>query len=969
MTEQPTRTTLAIEPSMSVDEFAAKWRNAALRERANSQTHFNDLCAVLDVATPVEEDPSGESYTFEKHVDLPGGGSGDADVWKRGHFGWEYKSGGKSLGDAYKQLLGYREGLENPPLLVVCDMNRFEIHTNFTNTEPRVIEFTLKHLEENPTHYVRLLREVFLDPEALHPNRDPRYITETAAAKFGEVAEALRDLDHDPNAVARFLNRLVFCFFAESMGLFRNDDNLTHRPVTITLDFLRGRVERSKAQLSAIFDAMSRQEITDFGPYPTPWFNGGLFDSSAAEETFSLTGDLVDILLETAELDWSRIEPAIFGTLFERGLDPSRRSQLGAHYTDPDNIMRVVEPVVLRPLRREFDDLRSALDADAARVEEPRARYDTNGTLEMNEAAPDSPEGRIRAFHDRLAAVRVLDPACGSGNFLYVAMRELKQLEDELIRWADSAFAIKTLHRRIGPANMLGIDIDQFAVDLTRLSLWIGDIQWTLQHSLRRLPEPILDQIEQIECRDAILAEDEAGNPIPADWPKAEFIVGNPPFLGAKKMRGELSGSYIKQLRQAWADALDGRVDLCVYWHEAARRAISAGKTACAGLLATQNIRGSFSRPVLQRIVDSGAILSAYANEGWVNEGAAIRIAIVVQDDGSGSDRTLDGEPVSAINADLTSGSDLTLARPLDENSGYAFVGVQRTGPFDISPSLAERMLAESTNPNGRPNSDVVFPFFNGRDLAQQPRNQHIIDFGAMSLEEAADYHSPYQHVKDHVMPGRLKSDDARLRDYWWQFQSRNPALRAAIASLPRWIATPLSSKHRFYVWIDGPSIPDISAVAIARDDDYTFGVLHSHIHEVWALAQSSWLGVGNDPRYTHGSTFNTFPFPWPLNSAANDLTQDQHAHRERISAAAVSLDVARSQYLTPHDAPPELVQEQTMTDLYNDTKDNPRPDWLVRRHQEIDEAVSAAYGWPADLSDDEILSRLLALNLERAGG
>ena len=963
MAAQPTQTT------MSIDAFVEKWRRVSAGETQAAQSHFNDLCDVLGVPKPLDADPEGVEYAFEKGVKRPDGSTGQADVRKAGCFGWEYKGKRKNLTAAYEQLLGYREGLGNPPLLVVCDMNRFEIHTNFTNTEPRVIEFTLKHLEENPTHYIRLLREVFLDPEALHPDRDPRYITETAAAKFGEVAEALRDLDHDPNAVARFLNRLVFCFFAESMGLFRNDDNLTHRPVTITLDFLRGRVERSKAQLSAVFNAMSRQEITDFGPFPTPWFNGGLFDSSAAEETFPLTGDLVDILLETAELDWSRIEPAIFGTLFERGLDPSRRSQLGAHYTDPDNIMRVVEPVVLRPLRREFEELRGALDADAARVEEPRARYDTNGTLEMNEAAPDSAEGRIRAFHDRLAQVRVLDPACGSGNFLYVAMRELKQLEDELIGWADSAFAIKTLHRRIGPANMLGIDIDQFAVDLTRLSLWIGDIQWTLQHSLRRLAEPILDQIEQIECRDAILAEDEEGNPVPAEWPKAEFVVGNPPFLGAKKMRGELSDSYIKQLRQAWADALDGRVDLCVYWHEAARRAISAGKTARAGLLATQNIRGSFSRPVLQRIVDSGAILSAYANEGWVNEGAAIRIAIVVQDDGSGSDRTLDGDPVSAINADLTSGPNLTLARPLDENSGYAFVGVQRTGPFDISASLAERMLAESTNPNGRPNSDVIFPFFNGRDLAQQPRGQHIIDFGEMPLAEAVDYHSPYQHVKDHVMPSRLKSDDARLRDYWWQFQSRNPTLRTAIAALPRWIATPLSSKHRFYVWIDGSSIPDISAVAIARDDDYTFGVLHSRIHEVWALAQSSWLGVGNDPRYTHGSTFNTFPFPWPLNSAAGDLTQDQRAHHERISAAAVSLDVARSQYLTPHDAPAELVQEQTMTDLYNDTEDNPRPDWLINRHREIDEAVFAAYGWSVDLSDDEVLGRLLALNLERAGG
>ena len=964
MTAQPTRTTMTIEPSMSVDEFAAKWRNAALRERANSQTHFNDLCAVLDVATPVEEDPSGESYTFEKHVDLPGGGSGDADVWKRGHFGWEYKSGGKSLGDAYKQLLGYREGLENPPLLVVCDMNRFEIHTNFTNTEPRVIEFTLKHLEENPTHYIRLLREVFLDPEALHPNRDPRYITETAAAKFGEVAEALRDLDHDPNAVARFLNRLVFCFFAESMGLFRNDDNLTHRPVTITLDFLRGRVERSKAQLSAIFDAMSRQEITDFGPYPTPWFNGGLFDSSAAEETFSLTGDLVDILLETAELDWSRIEPAIFGTLFERGLDPSRRSQLGAHYTDPDNIMRVVEPVVLRPLRREFDELRSALDADAARVEEPRARYDTNGTLEMNEAAPDSPEGRIRAFHDRLAAVRVLDPACGSGNFLYVAMRELKQLEDELIRWADSAFAIKTLHRRIGPANMLGIDIDQFAVDLTRLSLWIGDIQWTLQHSLRRLPEPILDQIEQIECRDAILSEDEDGNPIPAEWPEAEFIVGNPPFLGGKLMLEELGDGYVADLRGAWADAISGHSDLCAYWHELARREIDRGNAVRAGLLATSSITGRETRGVLESVCASGSIFSAYRDEEWVNDGAAVRIAIVCQDDGSEPERQLDGEAVDSINANLTSGLNLLSAAQLLENAGIGFHGTKRNGAFDISPDDAERMLAAPLNVNGQPNSDVIFPFVIARDLAQRPRGHYVIDFGQdRSEKDSAAYEHPFEHIKEHVYSVRQNNRTTRLKTQWWLYEAWRPRMRNAIASLSRYITTPVTSKHQFYVWLATDVVPDATLNVIARDDDCTFGLLHSRAHELWMLAQSTRLADGPSRRYILASCFNTFPFPWPLNTPDDTLTEAQLAHRDAIAVAAVSLNDQREAWLNPPNADPDELRQRTMTNLYN----NP-PAWLQIAHQEIDEAVSAAYGWPADLSDDEILSRLLALNLERAG-
>ena len=533
------------EPTMTVDEFVAKWRNVSAGETQAAQSHFNDLCAVLGVENPIEADPEGVSYAFEKGVKRPDGSMGQADVRKQGCFGWEYKGKNKDLTAAYEQLLGYREGLGNPPLLVVCDMNRFEVHTNFTNTEPRVISFTLKDMGDNPTYYVNLLRDVFRNPEALHPNRDPRYITETAAAKFGEVAQALRDLDHDPNMVARFLNRLIFCFFAESIRLFRSDDRTSHEPITLTLTFLRLDPSRSRKQLSAVFEALSRQDIPDFGPYPTPWFNGGLFDGSAAKETFGLTADLVNILLETAELDWSRIEPAIFGTLFERGLDPNRRSQLGAHYTDPDNIMRVVEPVVLRPLRREFAELREALDVESGVSEGSPPAYGGNGKLSLDEPDPDSPEGRIRKFHDRLANVRVLDPACGSGNFLYVAMRELKQLEQDLISYANQAFNIHGMKRRVGPGNVLGIDVDQYAVDLTRLSLWIGDIQWTLQQSLQRMPEPILGQIDQIECRDAILDEDEDGNPVPARWPEAEFIVGNPPFLGSKRMRNALPQEYV----------------------------------------------------------------------------------------------------------------------------------------------------------------------------------------------------------------------------------------------------------------------------------------------------------------------------------------------------------------------------------------------------------------------------------------
>ena len=955
---------MVLNRTMSVEAFVEKWRQVSARETQASQSHFNDLCEVIGVPKPLDADHEGVDYAFEKAVRRPGRAPGKADVWKRDCFGWEYKGKRKNLDAAYQQLLGYREGLGNPPLLIVSDMNRIEIHTNFTNTEPRVIAFDLNDFRNNPFHFSKILLDVFRDPEALHPNRDPRYITETAAVKFGEVAQALRDLEHDPNQVARFLNRLIFCLFAESMQLFQNDTRMPHRPLTVALQNLNRQPERARERFAALFEAMARRDVYDYGPFPIPWFNGGLFDESAPQETFPLTGDLVNILLETAELDWSRIDPAIFGTLFERGLDPNRRSQLGAHYTDPDNIMRVVEPVVVRPLRREFEALRAELEPARRRVEESPAPYDSNGALEMDAPPPDSPPGRIRAFHDRLANVRVLDPACGSGNFLYVAMRELKQIEQELIVWAHDEFKINTLHRRIGPANMLGIDIDQFAVDLTRMSLWIGDIQWALQQGYQHLPSPILSQIDQIECRDAILAEDAEGNPLPAEWPAAEFIIGNPPFLGGKLIRNALGDDKRECLREVWHPLISGNSDLCTYWHEQARRQIADGKARRAGLLATTSITQQVSLPVLERIAESGAIFSAWRNEPWAPDGASVRIAIVAQDDGTESELTLDGEPVDQINPDLTLGAYLAGAQQLNENAAYSYRGGVRAGPFDVPYDEGTRMLNAPPNVNGRPNSDVVFPLLIGRDLAQRWSERFVIDFGEeRSMAEAARYELPFEHVKAEVKPWRKDNPNPEHPEEWWQHFVPQRKMRNAIAPLPRWIATPETSAHRFFSWITNNSVPDVSVVVILRSDDFAFGVLESKAHSLWSLAQASRMATSDNPRYMPTRTFNTFPFPWPLDTPDDALSNSQREQRKAISEAAASLNKQREAWLNPPNLDPDELRQHTMTNLYNDP-----PTWLQLAHQEVNEAVSAAYGWPADLSDDEILARLLALNLERAG-
>ncbi len=950
-------------PTMTVEDFVTKWRSVSAGETQAAQSHFIDLCAVLGVENPIEADPEGITYAFEKGVKRPDGSTGQADVRKQHCFGWEYKGKNKDLTAAYRQLLGYREGLGNPPLLVVCDMNHFEIHTNFTYTDARVISFDLTDLSKNPTHFLNILRDVFQNPDGLHPNNDPRYITETAADKFGEVAKALRDLDYDSAIVARFLNRIIFCMFAESIGLFRNRRGGKQEPIHDIFDNLAYSSEDANEVFSQLFDAMASQSKRTFGAYHIRWFNGGLFDeATAATETLPLTEDLAQILLETSELNWSRINPAIFGTLLERGLDPKSRTPLGAYYTDPDNIMRVIEPVVLKPLRAEFAALKKELASDSAAGESP-GNYPVNGHLDLeDDPPPGTAKARIRAFHKRLSDVRVLDPACGSGNFLYTALHALKDLEQEFIEWAVTVDP-SSRQRRVGPHNLLGIDKNEFAVDLTRMSLWIGHLQWNHERRLDHTREPILGKIEQIECRDAILSSDDEGNPVPAEWPEADFIVGNPPFLGSKEMR-ELNQQEVEQIRIAFSDELDGRVDLCVYWHELARRQIVAGKHRRAGLLSTESIRRSYSRRVLERIADTGAIFFAYSNEPWTNDGAAVRISIVGQDDGSATERVLDGRIVDLIHPDLTAGPRVIEASELLENGGVAFVGGQRTGKFDLPFEDAELMLDEPANPNGRPNSDVVFPFIAGADLTGRPSGRHVIDFGSdLSRQEAALYESPYEYAKEHVLPTRESHPTNRLRENWWRHESTARRLIEATKPLSRWLATSLTSKYRNFVWLHGQVRIDKSVVGIATEDDYAFGVLHSRLHETWALALGSRLGVGNDPRYTHTLCFNTFPFPWPLNTSDADLNDAQRAHRAAIAAAAKTLDERREAWLNPAGVNPVLLQDRTMTGLYNR-----RPAWLDDAHEALDDAVFSAYGWRTDMSDEDILTALLKLNRERAG-
>lgn len=542
----------------------------------------------------------------------------------------------------------------------------------------------------------------------------------------------------------------------------------------------------------------------------------------------------------------------------------------------------------------------------------------------------------------------MLDPACGSGNFLYLALQALKDLEREAILWGSLTMQTPMQFPQVGPQAVLGIELNPYAAELARVVIWIGEIQWMLSNGFAYLRDPILRPLQSIECRDAVLDLSDLENPREPEWSEATVIIGNPPFLGDKLMRGELGDEYVDSLRCLYDTRVPGGADFVTYWHEKARAMIEAGKVERVGLLATQGIRGGANRRVLERIKESGNLFLAWSDEPWVVEGAAVHVSFVGYDDGTEGTRHLDGRPVPAINANLTAGI-LTRVVQLRENLGIAFIGDQKAGPFDISPETAEETLV-MRNPDGRSNAYVVRPWVNGLDITRRPRGLRIIDFGTdMSMEEAALYEAPFEYVRREVMPARLQNRRKSYVDRWWLHGEARPGMRRALSGLGRFIATTRHAKHRIFLWLSAGTVADSALIVFARDDDYFFGVLHSSVHELWALGLGTQLETR--PRYTPTTTFETFPFPDPVDAV-----------RAEIAEAAKRLDELRNGWLNPPGMTDAELAKRTLTNLYN-----ARPTWLALAHEQLDRAVYAAYGWPYPLEADEVLARLLELNLSRA--
>lgn len=961
---------------MTPQQFIEKWQTVELGERAAAQEHFRDLCVLLEEPTPVEADPKGEWYAFERGAKKTGGGDGWADVWKRGHFGWEYKKKGRDLDQALRQLQQYALALENPPLLVVCDMDVIRLHTNWTNTASHVYTIELTDLLDGAVR--QKLKWLFTDPDQLKPGLTRQNLTEVAARKFAELAKELRIQGHNPETVAHFVNRLVFCMFAEDVNLLPNE--MFKR----MLEASARRPDSFLELATKLFAAMRQGGLVGFEK--VEWFNGGLFDS---DDALPLNKGQIRLVLDAAQMDWSDIDPSIFGTLFERGLDPDKRSQLGAHYTDSDKIMMILEPVIVRPLAAEWSQSVSKIEIELAKAEQARRRtpMTQSEARKVYAAARRAEEQALRRanrlyeeFRERLLNFRVLDPACGSGNFLYLALSALKDLEHRAGLEVE-ALGLLRQAPAVGPEGVQGIEINPYAAELARVSIWIGEIQWMRRNGFDVSRNPILKPLDTIECRDAIINADgsEPG------WPKANVIVGNPPFLGGKRLRDVLGDEYVDALFTRYRDRVPAEADLVCYWVAKAGELAATKAVERFGLVTTNSIRGGANRTILQHIAEAGTIFDAWSDEPWVIDGAAVRVSMIsVSAPGGSHSVHLNGCPAARINTDLTSGFyDLTKAQRLAENSDVAFMGDTKGGAFDVRGNKAREWLKLPSNPNGRPNSDVLRPWINGKDVTRRPADKWIIDFGwTIDEGQSAHFEAPYQYAIEKIKPGRMKGQERGYSKRWWVHERPRPEMWKALSKVRRYICTPRVSSYRVFRWFPTIVVPDSATIAFAREDDTTFGILHSRFHEAWSLRLGT--SLEDRPRYTPSTTFETFPFPGGMTP---NIPASDHANNPRsiaIANSARTLNELRENWLNPpewiirvtevvpgypdrllpkDEEAAKALKKRTLTNLYNE-----RPAWLANAHAALDAAVAAAYGWPADIGVDEALQELLTLNLKRSG-
>jgi len=1006
-------------PVDPVESFIARWQAAGGSERANYQLFITELCELLGLPKPepAVAEAGDNTYVFERRVNFRHGdgssSNGYIDCYRRACFILEAKqtrlaeAAGKVFDDALLRARGQAENYARalpaeegrPPFLIVVDVgNVIELYAEFTRSGATYVPFP-----DPRSHRIRLadlrdpalrarLAAVWLDPLALDPTRHSARVTRQIAAHLAELAKSLEGSGHAPESVAGFLTRCLFSMFAEDVGL------IPKASFTELLQSFADDTAQFVPLVGALWQEMDTGGFSVVLRKTLPRFNGKLFKSP---QVLPLSRAQIALLLEASKANWTEVEPAIFGTLLERALDPRERHALGAHYTPRAYVDRLVQPTVIEPLRRAWSYVQGAAVLLATEGKQKEA---------INE---------LRAFHHRLCSLRVLDPACGSGNFLYVALEHLKRLEGEVLNQLHDIGHGQTLLEAEGltvdPHQFLGLEINPRAAAIAELVLWIGYLQWHFRTQGSGLPpSPILKDFRNIECRDAVLAHDgmdyvtdERGipvtrwdgrtmkthpvtgeqvpdeaarvpleryrNPRPADWPAADVVVGNPPFIGASTMRQALGDGYVEALRGAWK-AVPESADFVMFWWHRAAQLVAQGRLSRFGFITTNSLRQTFNRRVVQAALDDGLHLAfAVPDHPWVDsaDGAAVRIAMTVAAPGSGEGRRLDvtaeregkgeglevelTESSGAIHADLKVGADVTAAKALRANGGISSPGFKLHGAgFIVTPEEAARLEADAP----------IKDYRNGRDLTDRPRGVKLIDlFGYEADEVRRRWPATFQWVLERVKPERDHNKRASYRDNWWTFGEPRKDLRPALSGLPHYIATVETAKHRVFQFLDAEIAPDNKLIVIALDDAYWLGVLSSRVHVVWALASGTLLE--DRPVYNKGFCFETFPFPvaTPAQQARiRDLAEQIDAHRKRVLAAHDDLTLTGL-----YNVLEKLRVGAGMTAKEKAIHDKGLVAVLKSLHEELDAAVLAAYGWHDQPADEQILERLVALNAERS--
>jgi SAM-dependent methyltransferase len=703
-----------------------------------------------------------------------------------------------------------------PPFLIICDVGHcFELYADFTGQGKNYVQFPDRqryrvYLDDLREPEVRArMAAIWQEPLALDPTRHAVRVTRKIAERLAAVSKAL-EREHDPEEVALFLMRCVFTMFAEDAELIPKDS------FKALLRDCRDNPSAFRPLVEELWRVMDKGGYSITLRTTMRRFNGKLFEEA---RVFALERAEIGELLAAAEHDWKGVEPSIFGTMLEQALDPAERARLGAHYTPRAHVERLVVETVIAPLR---EDWRHVLGA----VQQARDSGDQRKALAL-----------IEGFHQTLCETRVLDPGCGTGNFLHVTQELMKKLEGEVLDAAGELGSRERLggiaDRHVGPQQFLGMDTNRRAVAIADLVLWIGHLQWHFRTRGYAPREPILERLDHIYRRDAVLewdgwpvpqwrdGEETLPNPRRPAWPEAEFIVGNPPFIGGKDIRARLGGLYAEAL---WAahPQVNESADYVMYWWDRAAELLTRPGTKLRrfGLVTTNSITQVFQRRVVQRHLDGKrpiSLLLAIPDHPWTRVGkdtAQVRIAMTVAAAGRCdgrlreviSEASLDSdqprielnEQQGRINADLTIGTDVTLAQMLRANDGLCSPGVKLHG----SGFLVTSAEAQALGLGRRPGLEDHIRFYrNGRDLTARPRDVMAIDlFGLAANDVRERFPEIYQHVKLRVKEekdstgrpiGRDANSRRSYRDLWWVFGEPRKELR------PRSPWSPALHRHR----------------------------------------------------------------------------------------------------------------------------------------------------------------------------